>query len=145
MNMRLHVIPASYVLYQLHGKLLFGLRKNTGYDDGNYSLPAGHLEPHEGPLEAARREFFEETGLDVLADSLDLVHVCFRKLHHQSERIDFFYLCTKDYGAPRLQEPDKCDHWRFFELENLPKNINRPVMEALKAIDRGIFYQELEI
>ncbi len=27
-----------------------------------YDLPAGHLEPGEGPLEGARREFEEETG-----------------------------------------------------------------------------------
>ncbi|MEO8670860.1 MAG: NUDIX hydrolase [Tahibacter sp.] len=36
--------------------------------------PAGHLEPHESLIEAARRETLEETGWDVEPDSLVGVH-----------------------------------------------------------------------
>ncbi len=34
-------------------------------DDGAWSIPKGELQGNEDPLEAARREFFEETGLRV--------------------------------------------------------------------------------
>ena len=34
-------------------------------DDGAWSIPKGELQAGEDPLEAARREFFEETGLRV--------------------------------------------------------------------------------
>ena len=34
-------------------------------DEGAWSIPKGLFEPHEGPLDAARREFREETGVAV--------------------------------------------------------------------------------
>src|SRR5271163_3254069 len=37
-------------------------------DDGAWSIPKGELEAGEEPLEAARREFREETGLDAVEE-----------------------------------------------------------------------------
>ena len=33
-------------------------------DEGAWSIPKGEVEPSEDPLSTARREFFEETGID---------------------------------------------------------------------------------
>ena len=37
-------------------------------DDGAWSIPKGEVEPSEDPLATARREFSEETGIDVPDD-----------------------------------------------------------------------------
>ena len=46
-------------------KILLSKRKNTGYKDGEYELPGGHLEENETIQECAIRETIEETGHDV--------------------------------------------------------------------------------
>jgi len=42
-------------------KLLMGKRR----DSNKFTQPGGHLEKGESPIEAAKRELFEETGLDL--------------------------------------------------------------------------------
>ncbi len=43
------------------GRILLGRRA----DDGRWSMPGGHANPGEAPIDAARRELAEETGLQV--------------------------------------------------------------------------------
>jgi hypothetical protein len=49
-----------------HGHVLLGKRQNTGFDDGCWHLPSGHLEPGETIAEAAAREAHEDDALDSL-------------------------------------------------------------------------------
>lgn len=44
-------------------------------DLGAWSIPKGELEPDEDPLGAARREFTEETGLDISGEFLPLTPI----------------------------------------------------------------------
>jgi 8-oxo-dGTP diphosphatase len=40
-------IPASYLFLERDNRILLLRRSNTGYEDGNYSLIAGHVEANE--------------------------------------------------------------------------------------------------
>ena len=44
-------------------------------DDGAWSIPKGEYAADEDPMEAAKREFKEETGLDVSAPLLELTAI----------------------------------------------------------------------
>ena len=44
-------------------------------DDGHWSIPKGELDPGEDPLECAKREFREETGLTVAGPFLPLAPI----------------------------------------------------------------------
>ncbi|OPY55236.1 MAG: dihydroneopterin triphosphate pyrophosphatase [Methanosaeta sp. PtaU1.Bin112] len=44
----------------------------SGKDEGAWSIPKGVFEEHESPLEAAKREFKEETGFEVAGQFIDL-------------------------------------------------------------------------
>ena len=55
---RLKLKIAVYIILIKDGKILLGRRFNTGWQDGNYGLPSGHLEPEESMMEALLRESF---------------------------------------------------------------------------------------
>jgi 8-oxo-dGTP pyrophosphatase MutT (NUDIX family) len=38
------ITPASYFILEKDGKVFLARRFNTGYEDGKYSLVAGHLD-----------------------------------------------------------------------------------------------------
>lgn len=67
---------AGIVLYRRRGESLEVLLVHPGgpfwfkKDLGAWSIPKGEYEPGDDPLQAARREFQEETGFDVPAGAL---------------------------------------------------------------------------
>jgi hypothetical protein len=46
------------ILVNRAGRVLFGQRQNTGYEDGAWHLPSGHLEAGESVVAALIREAF---------------------------------------------------------------------------------------
>ena len=56
-------IPASYIILFKDNKVLLQRRFNTGYEDGNYSIVAGHVDPGESFTKyIIRKEFYSELG-----------------------------------------------------------------------------------
>jgi 8-oxo-dGTP pyrophosphatase MutT (NUDIX family) len=55
------LLPAVAVVLRDPGGRLLLVRDR---DTGTWSLPAGAIEPSESPIEAARRELLEETGVE---------------------------------------------------------------------------------
>ena len=67
-------------------EVLLSLRKNTGYRDGEYELPGGHVEANEDLMKAMVREAKEELLIDIKVEDLQIVHI----LHHyKGNRINF--------------------------------------------------------
>ena len=62
---RFVVVPAAYVIVRRGDEVLLLLRADTGYMDGYWAVPAGHVERGESVLAAAVRELKEEVGIDV--------------------------------------------------------------------------------
>ena len=94
---RFKLIPAVYLLLQHDNKILLARRANTGYQDGKYSLPAGHLDGDELATTGIIREAKEEIGIDLLPEDVSLVHTCHRLTRSQAnqERIDLFFSARK--------------------------------------------------
>jgi 8-oxo-dGTP pyrophosphatase MutT (NUDIX family) len=109
----------SVHLFLLRRKQVLLLRRrNTGYEDGNYSVPAGHLDGGEQVLQAAIREAREEIGIELAPEDLEVVGIMHRKA--EDERIDFFVAATRWAEEPRNCEPEKCDHLLWVDLDALP-------------------------
>lgn len=57
------MIVSVYLILVKDGKVLLLRRANTGYEDGNYGLVAGHLDGDESATTGMVREASEESGL----------------------------------------------------------------------------------
>lgn len=65
MKERFKYIGSSYLILIKEGSILLLKRANTGFMDGYYSLPAGHLDGDETAREGGSREIKEEIGIDI--------------------------------------------------------------------------------
>ena len=90
-------IPASYLIFLDGTKTLLLKRYNTGYEDGNYSLVAGHVDPGETFTKCMIREAEEEAGVLIDPNNLEVKHVMHRnsKMKENNERIDVFFVVKK--------------------------------------------------
>jgi 8-oxo-dGTP diphosphatase len=139
------VIPTVYLVLEKNGRILLSRRYNTGFQDGKYSLPAGHLMGDEETLtQAAIREAKEETGVKIDPADLELIHVIHRKQQEPTNerRINLFFKSNKWQGEPRIMEPNKCDDLQWFELDRLPISILPYVRQAIESFRNKISYSE---
>lgn len=136
-----HTFAASYALFVKEGKILLARRYNTGFQDGNYSLPAGHTEPGESFTEAILRETREEIGVTLTEENIQAAHVMHRKSTDR-EYVDVYYAVKEWAGTPENKEPEKCDDLSWFPIDTLPENTVPYVRQAIEHSLRGIFYSE---
>lgn len=139
------VTPASYVIFQKGGQILLLKRANTGYYDGNYSLPAGHFDGDETAKAVAVREVEEEVGLKIRPEDLELAHVSHRKspIPIDHERLDLFFKVRHWKGEPVNAEPHKHEEIKWFPIDNLPENMVPEVRQAIIKFLSGELYGEV--
>ncbi|MGA2417751.1 MAG: NUDIX domain-containing protein [Candidatus Staskawiczbacteria bacterium] len=141
---RLKAVPSSYLVLIKDGKILLLRRFNTGYEDGNYSFPAGHVDKGENFTQCIVREAKEEIGVNLNPKDLKVVHVMHRNSGEVDigNRIDVFFTADKWEGNIENKEPNKCDDLSWFDLNNLPENIIPYIRQAIDCIKNKIIYSE---
>lgn len=119
-------------------------RFQTGYEDGKYSLPAGHVERGESFSQCLVREVKEEINIDIRTDESDVVHVMHRdaKTEVNNERIDIYWTVKRWNGEIHNPESHKCDDLSWFPLDGLPENTIPYIRHALECIQKGMMYSE---
>ena len=129
-NMNDRPLIGVAVMVIKNGKVLLGKRKNS-HGDGTWAFPGGHLEFNESIKDCARREIFEETGIQI------------QNLRYGPYTNDIFEKEGKHYvtlvvladyasGVPTVKEPDKCEQWQW---HNWPPEIEPhflPIANLLK-------------
>jgi 8-oxo-dGTP diphosphatase len=135
------MLVAAHLLLKRNEEIIIARRFQTGYEDGNYSLPAGHVDEGESMLAALIREAREEIGIELRMADLQPVHVSHR---HGDGRIgiDFFVLAEKWQGEPHNAEPDKCDDVRWCHWQQLPDNTIPYIRSAIQHWQHGLWYSE---
>lgn len=136
-----------HLLFFRENRILLLRRFNTGYEDGNYSVPAGHLDGGETVRMAAVREAIEEIGVKIDLRDVDFATVMHRKsndtLAGTGERVDFFVHVKAWDGKPFNAEPEKCDELRWYGLDALPENMIPYVKQAIRNSLDGIPFDEI--
>ncbi|HUO56346.1 MAG TPA: NUDIX domain-containing protein [Candidatus Paceibacterota bacterium] len=145
MKERYKIIPEVFLLLIVDGKILLSRRFQTGYEDGNYGLPAGHGEDRETMREGVAREAREEIGIEINLDDLDFRLVQNRWCddpENPHARIGFYFTARTWKGEPTNKEPDKCDDLDWFSLDKLPQNIVPHVRATIESYCKGLHYSE---
>lgn len=144
MKERHSIICAAYAFLIRNDQILLLRRFNTGYEDGNYSVPAGHVEKDETVLSTLIREVREEIGVTLTMNDTTLAHVMHRmKTDKNDERLDFFFICTNWQGNVKNCEEEKCDDLHWFDIDHLPENIIPYIKEAMENALTKKIYSEL--
>jgi 8-oxo-dGTP diphosphatase len=136
-------IPSCYVLIRKGDMLLFVLREKTGYMDGCYSLPAGHVEAGENFSRAAAREALEEVNVTVDPKFLNHAHTMHRLAGNNNVRVDIFFETDQWSGKPKNMESPKHSGIEWLQANQLPDNVMDYQAHALKQIALGNSYSEL--
>lgn len=130
---------ASFVLL-LRGDETFMLRRaNTGWADGMWTVPSGHVEKGESVVEAAIKETKEEAGVIVKAEDLTFVHS-----HAVEDNYINFYFTTRVWeGEPYLAEPEKCSEVLWVKLSEIPVDTIFQIRSLIKSTEKGIYFSEI--
>jgi 8-oxo-dGTP diphosphatase len=133
--------PVTVHLFFFRGEQILLIRRfNTGFADGQYSIPAGHLDGGETVIAAAAREALEEVGVRIQPQEIEFSSVMHRL--DDDERVDFFVKIRAWEDEPVNAEPDKCDELRWVEINDLPVNTIPYIRQALRNHLQGTRFDE---
>ena len=134
---------AIHIFFRKDNQVLLSLRKNTSYEDGKYSVVAGHIEAGESIIEAGIREAKEEAGVVITPFQFKIVGSMHRK--SDDERIDYFAVVDEWLGELKNCEKNKCGGLDWYAVDNLPTNIIPYVRFAILRTfveKKSIWYEE---
>ena len=106
------VYSAGILLYRLRDNAVEVLLAHpggpfwSGKDLGAWSIPKGQSEANEDPLQAAKREFREETGFEVDGQFIDL-----GTIPQPSRKMIQIWALKQDLDADRLQSNEFSMEW----------------------------------
>ena len=120
------------VIVMKDSNVLLGKRKMPN-DAGTWCFPGGRLEYFESFKNCALRETLEESGLKIeLIDKNPVAITNDFFIEDDSHYITLFLRGKYVSGEPKVMEPDKCEEWRWYKWNNLPKKLMLPIRNLLK-------------
>ena len=135
-------IPVTNIILRRDNKILFLKRKNTGWADGLYGLPSGHVEQHENFRTAACRELYEETGIKVEPNQMEH-RLTFHQWDERGDiRVGIYFEAVNWTGEPKNVEPEKHSELAWFDADKLPDSIIPTTRAKLELIKQGQVYAE---
>jgi len=108
------------------GKILMHKRKGK-HASNVWAFPRGHLEFMESFEEGIRREIIEETGLEVgkISQPVAITREFYDK--ENKSYVTLFMVAEYLGGEAQIMEPDKCEQWKWFGKEEVPKELMKPI------------------
>jgi 8-oxo-dGTP diphosphatase len=128
MSERFTTYPATLILLLRDDHIFLVQRAGTGYKDGFWVPPSGHIEAGETPEQGAVREAMEEAGVTIREQDLTFVYSLYRMGYGGRNRTycDYIFKAESWQGEPHNAEPSKASAAGWFPLNNLPT----PMLEA---------------
>jgi ADP-ribose pyrophosphatase YjhB (NUDIX family) len=137
---RFKLVPESHLFLVQKDRILLLRRSGTDYEDGKYSVVAGHMDGAETAREAICREAREEAGIELAPEDLAFAQVVHRA--DRGERVSFFFAAERWQGEVRNMEPHKASEMGWFPLDALPDPMVPYVRQAIERWRAGVPYGE---
>ena len=133
------VESAVAVVVTSNQKVLTGKRVSSN-GEFEWQLPGGWMEIGESPIQAARREVFEEAGLQLLdPEFVGITNNIFSPKRH-SISLYFEAECV-DENALIVAQGDKCISWVWEDWAGINENLFLP-LRLLKQTDYRPFFRD---
>ncbi|MDB5259087.1 MAG: 8-oxo-dGTP diphosphatase [Candidatus Taylorbacteria bacterium] len=117
------------------GKILMGKRKKA-HGSGEYAYPGGHFEYMESFIDSAQREVREETGIEI--DNIRFLGLLNLKNYAPKHYVHIMLAADWKSGEPQVLEPEKCEGWDWYEVDNLPSPRFATADKHIEAIKTGV-------
>lgn len=140
-DLRVGKLIVYFLLRRNTHEYLLHKRQNTGYSDGMFAIPAGHVDAGEPVLTAAIREAKEELGVVLEPNDLKLVHVM-DVGSDGSPRMVFVFAADRWQGEPTNCEPDFCSEMGWYSSTALPELLVDRSRTIIEAFETGRVYSE---
>lgn len=122
------------VMIVKEGKLLLGKRKGS-HGEGQFASPGGHLEYMESFTDCAIREVKEECGIEL--QHIEFLFVANIKEYTPKHYCRIGLIAEWKSGDPKLLEPERCESWDWYDLNNLPSPLFSSVAQGIEAYKTG--------
>lgn len=122
------------------GKIL--LLRQTKPNGGNFTMVGGTIEANEFAKSCLIRESYEEAGIILRKEDLQLIHV----LHKHSKgthRIVLYFKAHNWKGQLESREQKKFKSADWHNVNDLPKNLTSTVRQVIKCYREGVLYSEI--
>jgi len=116
-------VPIRYsdvICYNPEGKFLIIQRANKEDDKNSllWVIPGGHVDMGETHKQAAAREFFEETGIKVKEEDLELIA---RYTDNEKVKIEYFQTFTKEMNPTILLDDNETYDYKWIYPNEIEK------------------------
>ena len=125
------------IMVYRNGQVLLGKRQGS-HGAGEYASPGGSMEFGESFAESAMRECLEATEMRI-------ANISFRFLSNLRSYTGKHYVHIQldadwESGEPRVMEPEKCEYWDWYSLDDLPSPMFKTYDLYLESLETGRNY-----
>lgn len=122
-------------------KVLLGKNKGA-FAPGKYGFPGGHIEYMESFKDCVARELKEECGIEV--DNLKFL--CLYNITDDKPFHNVNFTLTADWkcGEPKVLEPEKCESWDWYDIDNPPQPLFKNIAISLESYKSGKNYFDIK-
>ncbi len=127
------------VMILKENKVLLGKRKGS-HGEGQYAFPGGHLEYMESFGKCAERETEEECGIEIKNIRFGFLYNL--KKYAPKHYVHLGLVADWEKGEPQVLEPEKCEGWSWYDLDDLPKPLFDACLVAIESYKTGKNYYD---
>ena len=127
------------VIVKWDNKCLLCKRSNVETYSGEWSIPGGKVEPDEEIIDAAHREFYEETDKKITGD-LNFLGVMGRMNRKGTKQSSIMYVFTTNVDEPIHPDLENAEYGEehsecgYFSIDDLPEPIGENLKEYLTNV-----------
>ena len=112
------------------------------HGEGTWTMPGGKLHFGETFEDGAKREVWEETGLDIVKKDLSVISLT-NDIVDDAHFVTIGLVCKKSKGEAQVMEPDEITRWQWFPLDRLPSPLFEPSKKIFRNYKKSKFYSNL--